>query len=176
MPRILDLQISTLRLVLRVIYAVILASIDIFIFYILISPNDTLLRRFLPASISSHLTTALSSFVSPTLPLIGLAMAALIFLDTIFKQTRIEGAFVMITGGLFAWYTYAIFDGGTMNLAIPSGLVQNVTGNITIQASLIMWLFILPSLLTAVKGALMLYNSNKKKAPKLAAAPKLKSE
>ncbi|MDG6904392.1 MAG: hypothetical protein JRN20_01250 [Nitrososphaerota archaeon] len=162
MPKILDLEISTPRLVLRVIYAAILASIDIFIFYILISPNDTLLQRFLPPSISSQLTSALSSFVSPTLPTIGLVMAALIFLDTMFKKTRIEGAFVMITGGLFAWYTYTIFGGGTMNLAMPSGLVQNITGSITVQASLIMWLLMLPSILTVVKGALMLFASNKK--------------
>ena len=163
MPRILDLQISTPRLIGRIILAFILAGIDFFFLYVLISPNDTFISRFLPASISSHLSTAMSSFVSPTLPLIGLLMAVLIFFDQIFKQTRIEGAFLMIMGGLFAWYTYAIFEGGTLNLNIPSGLVQNISGNFTVHAALLMWLFILPSLLTIVKGALMLYNSNRRK-------------
>ena len=166
MPRILDLQISTPRLIGRLIVAFILAGIDFFFFYILISPHDTLLQRFLPPSIASHLTSAMSSFVSPTLPLIGIVIAVLIFFDQIFKQTRIEGAFLMIMGALFAWYTYVIFGGGTMNLAIPAGIIQNITGNITVQASLIMWLLILPSLLTVVKGAVMLYTSNKRKVPK----------
>jgi drug/metabolite transporter (DMT)-like permease len=162
-PRILDLQISIPRLIGRVILAFILAGIDFFIFYILISPKDTFIQHYLPATFSSHLTTAMSSFVSPTLPFIGLVIAVLIFFDQIFKQTRIEGAFLMIMGALFAWYTYAIFEGGTMNLNIPKGLIQNISGNITIHATLIMWLFILPSLLTVVKGALMLYSSNKRK-------------
>lgn len=166
MPRILDLQISTPRLILRIIGAFILAGIDFFFFYVIISPDDTLLQRFLPASISSHLTSTLSSFVSPTLPLIGLVIVVLIFFDQIFKQTRIEGAFLMMMGSLFALYTYTIFGGGTMNITIPAGLVQNITGNITVQAWLLMWLFILPSLLTVVKGAMMLYISNRRKVPK----------
>jgi hypothetical protein len=163
MPRILDLEISTPKLIMRVIVAFILAGIDFFFFYVLISPNDTFLQKILPPSISSHVQSAMSSFVSPSLPLIGLAIVALIFFDQIFKGTRIEGAFLIIMGSLFAWYTYTIFGGGTMNLNIPQGLVQNISGNITVHAALLMWLFILPSLLTVVKGALMLYNSNKRK-------------
>lgn len=166
MPRILDLQISTPRLIGRVIFAFILAGIDFFFLYVLISPNDTFILHYLPASVSSHLGTAMSSFVSPTLPLIGLVIAVLIFFDQIFKQTRIEGAFLMMMGSLFAWYTYTIFQGGTMDLNIPAGLVQNISGSITLHATLIMWLFILPELLTIVKGALMLYASNKRKPQK----------
>ena len=163
MPRILDLQISTPRLIGRVILAIILAGIDFFLFYVLISPNDTFILHYLPANVSSTLSNAMSSYVSPTLPLIGLVIVALIFLDQIFKGTRIEGAFLITLGGIFAWYTYTIFQGGTMNLNIPSGLIQNISGNITLHATLLMWLFILPSLLSIVKGALMLSNANKRK-------------
>jgi len=162
-PRILDLQISTPRLVGRVILAFILAGIDFFFLYVLISPSDTFVLHYLPANVSSHLATAMSSFVSPTLPLIGLVIVVLIFFDQIFKRTRIEGAFLVVMGAVFAWYTYVIFQGGTLNLNIPSGLVQNITGNVIVHATLLMWLFILPSLLTIVKGALMLSYSNKRK-------------
>ncbi len=98
MPRILDLQISTPRLIGRVILAFILAGIDFFFLYVLISPNDTFVLHYLPANVSSHLTTAMSAFVSPTLPLIGIVIAVLIFFDQIFKRTKIEGAFLMIMG------------------------------------------------------------------------------
>ena len=69
----------------------------------------------------------------------------------------------MIMEPIFAWYTYVIFQRGTLDLNIPSGLVQNITGNITVHATLLMWLFILPSLLTIVKGPLMLSYSNRRK-------------
>ena len=163
MPRILDLQISTPRLIGRVILAVILAGIDFFIFYVLISPKDTFILHYLPANISSTLSNTMSSFVSPTLPLIGLVIVSLIFLDQIFKGTRIEGAFMIIMGSIFAWYTYTVFQGGTMNLNIPSGLIHNISGNIILHATLLMWLFILPSLLSILKGALMLSNANRRK-------------
>ena len=163
MPRILDLQISTPRLIGRVILAVILAGIDFFIFYVLISPKDAFILHYLPVNISSTLSNAISSFVSPTLPLIGLVIVTLIFLHQIFKGTRIEGAFLIMMGSIFAWYTYVVFQGGTMNLNIPTGLIQNISGNITLHATLLMWLFILPSLLSILKGTLMLSSANMRK-------------
>lgn len=171
MPRILDLQISTPRLIGRVILAFVLAGIDFFIFYVLISPKDTFILRYLPANVSSTLSNTMSSFVSPTLPLIGLFIVGLIFLSQIFKGTRIEGGFVMLMGGIFAWYTYAIFQGGTMNLNIPTGLIRNVSGNITLHATLLMWLLILPSVLSVSNGAMMLYFANGSRSQPVQAIP-----
>jgi hypothetical protein len=163
MPKILDLELSTPRFIARIIVAAILAGIDFFVFYVLISPNDTFLARFLPASVYTTLHNAMSSFVSPELPIIGILIAALIFLEQIFKGTRISGIFLVIMGALFSWYTYTFFQGGTMTFDIPSGLIQGVSGSATVRAYLLMWLFIAPSLLTILKGGLMLYTSNKKK-------------
>ncbi len=173
MPRILDLEISTPRLVGRIVLAFILAGIDFFVFYVLISPHSTFLERFLPASVASSFSAAMSSFVSPTLPLIGIVIAVLIFFDQIFKGTRIAGAFLIMTGSLFAWYTYSFFQGGKMTFNIPSGLIKNVSGVLTVHATLLMWLFILPSVLTVLKGALMLYSSNRRKTQESPSNPKM---
>lgn len=166
MPRILDLELSTPRLIGRIIAAVILAGIEFFFLYIIISPNSSFLENLLPASLAP-IFDAMHKFVTPTLPILGLVIAFLIFFDQIFKKTKIEGVFLIIMSGLFAWYTYNIFQGGTMHITIPSGIVQNVTGEITVSAALIMWLLILPSLLSIAKGALMLFYSNRNAANRI---------
>ncbi len=163
MPRILDLELSTPRLIGRIVVATIFAGIDFFVFYVLISPNDTFIARFLPASFYSTLHNAMSSFVSPELPTIGIIIAVLIFCEQIFKGTRIFGAFLIIMGALFSWYTYAFFQGGTMTMDIPGGLIPGISGTVIVHAYVLMWLLITPSLLTILKGGLMLYASNKKK-------------
>lgn len=163
LPRILDLELSMPRFIGRIIAALILAGIEFFFLYVLISPNASFLENLLPASLSP-IFSAMHKFVTPTLPIIGLAIAFLIFFDQIFKKTKIEGAFLIVMSSLFAWYTYNIFQGGTMHITIPTGIVQNVTGDITVSATLIMWLLILPSLLSIVKGGLMLLHSNRKPA------------
>ena len=163
MPKILDLELSTPRFIGRIIVAVILAGIEFFFLYVFISPNSSFVENLLPASLAP-IFSAMHKFVTPTLPIIGLVIAFLIFFDQIFKKTKIEGAFLIIMSSLFAWYTYNIFQGGTMHITIPSGIVQNVTGDITVSAALIMWLLILPSLLSIVKGVLMLVHSNRKTA------------
>lgn len=164
MPKILDLELTTPRFIGRMLVAALLAGIDFFVFYVLISPNDTILASFLPASIYNTLHNTLGSFVSPELPVIGILIAALIFVEQVFKGTRISGAFLVFAGALFSWYTYTFFQGGTMTFMIPSGLVPGVTsGSATVHAYLLMWLFITPSLLTILKGGLMLYTSNRKK-------------
>jgi hypothetical protein len=170
MPRILDLQISTPRLVGRIFVATVLAGIDFFVFYVLISPKDTFLERILPTSFYSTVHTTLSSFVNPSLPTIGIMIAALIFLDHFFRGTRISGAFFIVTGALFSWYTYTFFQGGTIRIDIPSGLVQGISGTLSAHAVLLMWLFIAPSLLTIVKGAIMLYSSNRKQERRVQSA------
>lgn len=163
MPRILDLELSMPRFIGRIIAGVILAGIDFFFLYVLISPNSSFVENLLPASLAP-IFAAMHKFVTPTLPIIGLVIAFLIFFDQIFKRTRIEGGFLIIMSSLFAWYTYSIFQGGTMHITIPSGVIQNVTGDITLSASLIMWLLMLPSLLSIVKGVLMLVYSNRNTA------------
>lgn len=162
MPKILDLELSTPRFIGRIIVAIILAGIDFFFLYILISPSSSFVENLMPASLAPFFT-AMHKFIPPTLPIIGLAIAFLIFFDQIFKQTKIEGGFVIVMSSLFAWYAYNVFQGGTMHITIPAGLVQNVTGAIIVNATLIMWMLILPSLLSIVKGALMLFHSNRHK-------------
>ena len=163
MPKILDLELSTPRFIGRIVVAALLAGMDFFVFNVLISPNDTFLASFLPSNIYNTLRNTLGSFVSPELPIIGILIATLIFVEQVFKGTRISGAFLVFTGALFSWYTYTFFQGGAMTFMIPSGLVPGITsGSATVHAYLLMWLFIAPSLLTILKGGLMFYTSNRK--------------
>ncbi|MDG6997561.1 MAG: hypothetical protein JRN15_00420 [Nitrososphaerota archaeon] len=129
MPKILDLELSTPSFIGWIILAFILAGIDFFFLYVLISPNASFVENLTPARLDPFFT-AMHKFITPTLPIIGLIIAFLIFFDQIFRQTRIEGGFVIIMSTLFVWYIFNVFQGGTLHISIPAGIVQNVTGYI----------------------------------------------
>ena len=48
-----------------------------------------------------------------------------------------------------------------MLVKIPSGLVQGISGSVAMDLTLVMWLLILPSLLTIVKGGVLLLHATR---------------
>ena len=164
MPEFLGLEISRASLALRVLLASLAAAASFAIYYYLPANIGPLVSAYLPSSSANYgsgVSSVLSSLISPLLLAVGLLLAVSSFLSILLKGTKVHGAIVMMAGALYATYTYLVFQGGSIRVDIPSGsLIQNVSGSIEVQLGLLMLLFILPSLLTIVKGGLILASAN----------------
>ena len=156
MVKLLDLELSKGALLFRMIVAVIVGTINVLLFYYLPTRIGSISSGYLPSNYASSISAFISGLVSPLLPIIGIALGVFVLLGIVFRGTKIYGLFVALNGALFAAYTYVFFQGGTVHVNIPSGLVQNVTGTLVLGLNLLMLLLIIPSLLTIVKGAVLL--------------------
>ncbi|HZW55543.1 MAG TPA: hypothetical protein VFF30_04575 [Nitrososphaerales archaeon] len=162
MPEFMGLEISGASLALRMVLASLSAAASFAIYYYVPANIGNLVSSYIPSTVASGVSGILAGFVSPFLLIIGLLIAVFSFLSILLKGTKIYGVVVMMTGALFAIYTYLVFQGGSISVNIPqSSLIQNVSGSIQVQLSLLMLLFILPSLLTVVKGGLILASANR---------------
>lgn len=72
------------------------------------------------------------------------------------RGSSLYGAILILIGVLFAAYTYLLLHGGSIGGTLPSNLSLGASGNFAIDVSLLMVVLLVPSLLTVVKGALLL--------------------
>ncbi|MDG6999984.1 MAG: hypothetical protein JRN15_12815 [Nitrososphaerota archaeon] len=165
MVKLLGLELSGGAFGLRLSAALILAALEAFLFYYLPTNVGSLASGYLPSSYSSQIVSLVSGLVSPLLPILGLVIAVLGLLGILLKGTKIYGLIIALIGATFAGYTYLFFQGGTIHLNVPPGLIQNVTGQISLELYLVMLLLIIPSLLTIVKGGVLLMQA-RSSAPK----------
>ena len=156
MVKLLDLDLSRGAFILRMIFGVIVGTINVMLFYYIPTSIASLASGYLPSNNVSSFNAFISGLVNPLLPIIGIALGVFGFLGILFRGTRIYGLFVSCIGVLFVAYTYVFFQGGTIHVNIPYGLVHNVSGNLELGLNLLMLLFVIPSLLTIVKGAVLL--------------------
>jgi len=126
------------------------------VFYYVPANLAGLVSRFLPSGSTTAVSSVASALVGPILPVIGLALTVLVFLATVLRGSSPYGMILVITGLLFVDYTYIIMQGGTIGIDLPGGLPQGASGNISIDAGLLMLILLIPSLLTVVKGVLLL--------------------
>lgn len=155
MPNMLGLQISGVRLALRVVLAVVIGGLAFVLFYYVPSHLLDLIDRFLPPGSQSVVSGIVSNLISPTLPTIGLALSAFVFLGIILRGTKVYGPILVLNGLSFLAYIYTALHGGTVGLTLPSDLLQGVSGGVTVDLSTLMLIMLLPSLLTIVKGAVL---------------------
>ena len=156
MPRVMNLQLSSATLAIRVVLGIVLAGITFLIFYYLPANLASLISSHISSTNAETVSGMTSSIIGSTLPIIGLVLTVLVFLRVVLMGTNIDGVILILSGVFFAAFTYTALHGGTIAIALPSGLSQGATGNITIDVSLLMLVLLIPSLLTIVKGALVL--------------------
>ncbi len=114
-----------------------------------------MLSSFAPQTYQGPIAAAASSLINPILPTIGLLIVALIFLASLLRGTKIYGILLMILGLTLASYVFVAFQGGTVSVTVPRGVIQNVAANVTVQLTSLMLLLMIPSLLTIVKGGVL---------------------
>lgn len=156
MAKFLDLDLGVVTFSLRLLAALVFASVDIFLLYYVPTHLNTLISEYLPINNSSNIENMIAGLVSPSLPLVGIAVSLVAFFGILFKGSKIYGLILALTGILFSFCTYLFFQGGTMFVHIPSGLIQGISGSVVMDLTILMWLLMLPSLLTIVKGRVLI--------------------
>lgn len=159
MPKILDLELKGSSLALRVVTGIIAAGITFFLLYYLPANFLSLLGQLVPAQAlpdPSILNTLLSSLVNPSLPMIGLLLTVLVFLECLLRGSKAYGPILIISGLSFIAYLYLLFHGGTMTITLPASLLMGISAGVAVDLTVIMLLFMLPSLLTIINGAVLM--------------------
>lgn len=152
----MGLELSSLSLAIRLVSGAVLSALTFVVFYYVPANLAGFVSGRLPSSIAPAASSLASALVGSTLPTIGLVLTVLVFLGLVSRGSRPYGMILILTGLLFAAYTYIIMQGGTIRIALSGNLPQGASGNFTIDVGLLMMIFLIPSLLTVVKGALLL--------------------
>jgi hypothetical protein len=151
----MDLELSSASLALRVISGAALAALVFFAFYYLPANLSALVSGSLTPSNAAAVSSVATALIGST-PIIGLVLAVLVFLGAILRGSKVYGAVLIVIGILFATYTYLLLHGGSIGGALPSNLSSGASGNFVIDVTLLMVVLLIPSILTVVKGTLLL--------------------
>lgn len=161
MPRILDLELTGTKLVLRLFAAAILGGLAFLVLYY-IPANLSAIIKWLGSSLPAtfpvnELADFVQQAVSPLLPALGLTIAIFIVLVFIFRKTKLWGPLVFATGLVGLIYGYMLFQGGTMRFTFPNNIIPNTSASISITLNVIMLLFLAAPALTVIKGILLTF-------------------
>lgn len=157
MARLLDLEMTSGGIAVRAVLAVVFGGLAFLLFY------------YVPASLGSLLTGAISSnstvggaaksivdsLISPNLAPIGLGVAALVFVGAFLRGTKAYGPVLIVLGAALLAYVYTAFQGGNVSVAIPSSVGYSASGSVSVGVAVLMYLFLLPPLLTLLKGVVL---------------------
>jgi len=157
----MGLQLSSAALAIRVVSGAVLAGLTFLVFYYVPANLSSLLSPYLPSSYAAAVSSVAAALIGSTLPILGLVLTVLVFLEVVLRGSRPYGIILILTGLLFAAYTYTIMQGGTIAIKLSGNLPQGASGNIDVGVSLMMLVLLIPSLLTVVKGALLLGSSSR---------------
>jgi hypothetical protein len=156
-PRILDLDLKTGSMVIRLALVALFGSLTFIVFYYLPTNILNFIKGALPSGSSAAAASGIvSSLIPSSLPYIGLGLTALVFLGVVLRGTKVYGVIQILCGAGFAAYVYVALQGGVVKLTIPPGLAQGTTGSLNLDLSLLMLLMLIPPILTIVKGALLI--------------------
>ena len=168
MLRIMELDLSGRRLVLRVIASVTFSALT---FALLFSP---IFFWVLPSGASAFLLTTrgglgsklLSSLISPEAPTLGLFIVMLVFAWVLLRGTKVEGLLTILNGLAFAAYVYALFQGGTIQLeAVGKAFgTSDATLNLSLDATTVMLAFLVPPFLTIARGVALIVRRHSQQA------------
>lgn len=162
MPRIVDVQVSWLGLVIRLLEGAIFGGIALLFFYYLPTNVSQLVGQVAPPNAGPAAVQVISQFFTPSLAPIGLLLGVLTASSIILKGGRVYGGLLVILGALYLAYFYLLFHGGTLVITIPAGLAPGLAGSLTVEDTALMLLFMLAPLLTVFKGVLLVSSARQK--------------
>ncbi|MBC7113632.1 MAG: hypothetical protein H5T34_06445 [Candidatus Methanomethyliales bacterium] len=161
MPRLLDLEIGTGWLALRIVGGALLSAlVFFFLSYVPLNLLE-LINRFVPHELLNIVGSIVSGLVHPFLPTLGAIVSISVFLEVLFRKTKAYGPILMLAGLASTLYVYFAFQGGAITLILPKGLTMGVQVKAYLDLTIIMLLCMLPTLLTVLKGAIISFSRQK---------------
>ncbi|MDE1858606.1 MAG: hypothetical protein KGI26_06050 [Thaumarchaeota archaeon] len=155
MPRLLGLELSGGRLALRAVLAAVFGGLAFIVFYLVPAALGGLISQSAGSAGGTYAASVAGALVSPALPIVGLGVAALVFLGVLLRGTKVYGPILVVLGVVLLVYVYTAFQGGTVNLAIPKGAQYSATGSVAIDLAPLMYLLMLAPALTLLKGVVI---------------------
>jgi len=159
MPKILDLQLKTSSLVLRLITGLIAAAFCFILLYYIPANLPSLIYSY--GLRDEMIINLVKGLINPMVPAIGLAVATLELISAIMRGSKIYGPITIILGVLLAFYFYLLFQQGTIVIPLSGTIYPGLSGSIIVQASTLMLLFMLPGIFTILKGTLVTLQSTR---------------
>lgn len=124
MVKIIDIEISKLRLAGRIVYGLFWAAIILFFFYYLPMHFQSLLTSQVqvPQAYLPTLNSLAQSFSTSPLPYLGIIIATLAFIEAIINGTWVYGVILIVTGTFWLMFDLALYRSGLLfaNLIPPS--------------------------------------------------------
>ncbi|MGI0090648.1 MAG: hypothetical protein ACREBS_02965, partial [Nitrososphaerales archaeon] len=109
-PRILNKQMSNARFIFRIILGFFLALMIILLFYYLPTHLTALASPVVPHEYLPELQGYVSYLTGTSIPYLGLLIAIMFFLDTIFAGTWGYGVILAVSGLLYVSYDLTLFE------------------------------------------------------------------
>jgi hypothetical protein len=150
------------RYIPRAIAAIIVATLTLAILYLI----PRAIQSIITENKDPQLLTLLDQVLKPMTPNIGAVASVLVFAAIILRRTKLEGPTLLILGASLITYSYMFFQGGSINIQIPSTAIQQtitekipltLTANLTINLTTIMLASMITSTLIILKGAMLTY-------------------
>ncbi|MDG7012817.1 MAG: hypothetical protein JRN46_01150 [Nitrososphaerota archaeon] len=143
------------KLGLRAVLAAVFGAIALVVFYYVPASLGTLASRLVGPADTPAVSSLVASLVGPTLPALGVAVAVLVFVCFFLRGTKAYGPVLVVLGLALLAYVYVLFHGGTVYATVPTLSQYSAAGSVAISMAALMYLFMLPPLLTVVKGAVL---------------------
>jgi hypothetical protein len=143
------------RLAVRVVLAAVFGGVAAALLYYVPASLGGVAEQLAGGANASAVQSIVGALVSPSLPLIGLAAAALVFVGVLLRGTRGYGPVLVVLGAVLVAYVYTAFQGGTINISIPQGVQYGASGTVSISLAALMYLAMVGPLLTVVKGVVL---------------------
>jgi hypothetical protein len=143
------------KLGLRAALAVVSGAVAFVLFYYVPTSIGGFASGLAGAANASTVASLAGSLVSPDLPVLGVAVAALVFVGVFLRGTKAYGPVLVVLGLALLAYVYVLFHGGTIEVTVPSLSQYSASGSVAVSVAALMYLFMLPPALTLVKGAVI---------------------
>jgi hypothetical protein len=158
MPRILGLEMTGKQIVYRMLEAVVLSMLAFVLLFYIPSVLPSTISGFVTVTAGGLGSALLSKLIQPTAPTLGLFVVLLVFAAALLRGTRIYGLLLALNGLAFILYVFSLFQGGTVQVqAVGNAFgASGATLSLSLDLNLMMLAFLVPPILTVVKGFLLM--------------------
>lgn len=158
MPRVLGLQMSGAQLVLRVIEAVVSSMLAFALLFYMPTVLPSRVSGFVSVTAGGIGSALLSGLISPTAPTLGLFIVLFVFAAALLRGSGAYGWLLVLNGVAFSLYVYSLFQGGVVQVRAMGDAfgASDATLALSLNFSLLMAVFLVPPILTVVKGLLLI--------------------
>jgi hypothetical protein len=159
--KLLDTELSVVRLALRILIALLLSSFSLVALYFV----PRVLIDYLSSGIpDAQLLGLLNQLLDQRAPTLGILVSILVLVTVTLRKTKLEGPLLICLGASLITYSYILLHGGTVNLQIPAAEIQRSLGinipmsiqaHLSVNITTLMLASVCPPLLIIVKGAIL---------------------